>query len=967
MADSNTTETPVNPGEKRQRRPQGPARDPGQPPTRFDPAIAPVPDVGAFIDCVKDTVLDTALAYVRAGAYVHPCKATKEPLTPHGFHDGTIDEATIREWFTKWPHAEIGWALPTAVVVLDLDNKPGRNGKRALVEKSMAPLAAKTSAVTPSGGEHHFYLADNIAYRNCNDEVAVGVDVKTGGGYVILPAPGNGRRWSSCAALTPLPDDLKELLGVAVRIDEPEESAGPAKAYRGRTPFETNRLNELLDTIRFARQGERETVRHRACFIAGQYIAGGAFAAGQTENALAEATQRNSDKFKTLDAIMKAVRKSIARGQKFPRYAPGDAAPAKVEMRVDGLVRMTSKGAALKVCDPFTIIGRTEQLGLVIRIGDNGKPLLVAAADLHAPQARSTLAVRLTQAGLSVGPGAADHEALVRYLIDCDRAQLPTFHTLDKRGWHQLGGKLAFVHDEGVIGAAADSVLLDLGEPYLARRGTLKEWNERVARPHRQDRLIVFAISCALAGPLLFPLGQDSFGVHGHGPSSAGKTSAGRAALSVFTAPVSGMRQWTATTNAIESELQDANDSFELRDELTTVNVWTAREIIYRGFTGRGRSRLTRDAKRKQPITWRTIMFSTGEPSLDDILREAKGDRRGHLGGQDVRLMSLRVDKERLPHGVFETVKTVEEGEQAEQRLRQATDECHGVAGWAFIERLVQELQAQGTFKATALARLTEATAVIIGDHKVGEEARRVARHLAQIALAGELATEWRIVDWEAGAATQATATVFNWWIEDRGDGKTSRGQLEVVDILKRSLAIDRARWQPTESPFALPRVPHERLGFIDTDKDEVWLPGESMRLLFDVNASVAPKALKDADLIKRWDAGMQAQCSPPGEKRRRFYVLSLTKLTGDGSDEDKIPPKPRTLDEARRYCGAAWSIFEEELDWAARLDPCRRPRMQTLRLALGLIEDVELGIASSAWRTIDAFIHAGIVEDAAA
>ena len=579
--------------------------------------------------------------------------------------------------------------------------------------------------------------------------------------------------------------------------------------------------------IRFAHQGDRETVRHRACFIAGQYIAGGAFAESQTAHALAEATQRNSDKFRTLDAIMKAVRKSITRGQKLPRYAPGDAAPVKVEMRVDGLVRMTSKGAALKVCDPFSIIGRTEQRGLVLRIGANGKPLLASAVDLHSPKARGELAVRLTQAGLQVGPAAADHEALVRYLVDCDRAHLPTFHAFDKRGWHQIGDKLAFVHDEGVIGTQTDNVLLALGEPYLMRRGTLEEWNQRVARPHRKDRLITFAISCALAGPLLSPLGQDPFGIHAHGPSSAGKTVAGRAALSVFTAPVSGMRQWTATTNAIESELQDANDTFELRDELTTVNVWTAREIIYRGFTGRGRSRLTRDAKRRQPITWRTIMFSTGEPSLDDILREARGDQRGHLGGQDVRLISLRVDKERLPHGVFETVKTVEEGERAEQRLRQATDECHGVAGWAFIERLTQELKAQETFKAVVLSRLADRTAVLIGDHKVGEEARRVARHLAQIALAGELATEWEIVDWEKGAATRAAAMVFAWWIEDRGDGKTSRGQLEVVDILKRSLAIDRARWQPAQSAFEPPRVPRDRLGFIDAEAGEVWLPAE--------------------------------------------------------------------------------------------------------------------------------------------
>src|SRR6266700_2778202 len=34
----------------------------------------------------------------------------KHPRTPHGVKDATTDEATIRDWWTRWPDANIGIA-----------------------------------------------------------------------------------------------------------------------------------------------------------------------------------------------------------------------------------------------------------------------------------------------------------------------------------------------------------------------------------------------------------------------------------------------------------------------------------------------------------------------------------------------------------------------------------------------------------------------------------------------------------------------------------------------------------------------------------------------------------------------------------------------------------------------------------------------------------------------------------------
>ena len=51
----------------------------------------------------------------------------KHPRTQHGLLDATTDEATIRQWWTDWPDANIGFATGAAsgIVVLDIDPRHG--------------------------------------------------------------------------------------------------------------------------------------------------------------------------------------------------------------------------------------------------------------------------------------------------------------------------------------------------------------------------------------------------------------------------------------------------------------------------------------------------------------------------------------------------------------------------------------------------------------------------------------------------------------------------------------------------------------------------------------------------------------------------------------------------------------------------------------------------------------------------
>jgi hypothetical protein len=167
----------------------------------------------------KSAALAAALAYATHGLPVFPCRNDpanpaqhKKPLTKHGFKDATTDADAIRRWWRRWPNALIG--LPTGassgVAALDLDTKNGKDGFAAVPDwERRSPVLART----PSGGAHIYYQADGAPHCT-SDEIAVGVDTRGEGGYVIVP-PSAGYSWVNGELLTNLPalpawpDDLR--------------------------------------------------------------------------------------------------------------------------------------------------------------------------------------------------------------------------------------------------------------------------------------------------------------------------------------------------------------------------------------------------------------------------------------------------------------------------------------------------------------------------------------------------------------------------------------------------------------------------------------------------------------------------------------------------------------------------------------------------------------------------------------
>lgn len=146
----------------------------------------------------------------------------KVPITKHGCKDATTDITTIKEWWRKWPNANIGLAtgLDSGIGVLDFDAKPNVNEIISNFEKTFNLSIPITPMVFTGGNGYHYYFKINKVMSN-RTGILQGVDWRAEGGYVVLPPSihenGQQYQWIECANLrwfqpVPLPKDIENIV-----------------------------------------------------------------------------------------------------------------------------------------------------------------------------------------------------------------------------------------------------------------------------------------------------------------------------------------------------------------------------------------------------------------------------------------------------------------------------------------------------------------------------------------------------------------------------------------------------------------------------------------------------------------------------------------------------------------------------------------------------------------------------------
>lgn len=252
-------------------------------------------------------MLDRALAYARSGWAIFPLKPRdKTPLIKQWQDRATTDEKTIREWWGKWPDANIGLACGRSfIVAIDCD---GDQGIEAWAQFEIDHgLRYKTRvAITPGKkgngqGRHILFKAPpGIALSNTSGKIAKGIDTRAGNGYIVLPPSVHpdhlrGPRYEWENERAPIADMPQALIEVLTR----QEAATPAATPPAATSTHSNGQHDLshyadraftaeIATLRAATEGTRNGQLNRSAFALGQLVGAGLLDRSSVEIALTD-------------------------------------------------------------------------------------------------------------------------------------------------------------------------------------------------------------------------------------------------------------------------------------------------------------------------------------------------------------------------------------------------------------------------------------------------------------------------------------------------------------------------------------------------------------------------------------------------------------------------------------------------------------------------------------------------------
>ncbi len=613
------------------------------------------------------------------------------------------------------------------------------------------------------------------------------------------------------------------------------------------------------------------------------------------------------------------VRRAIAEAA--PVAAPKATIPAGFEMRENGLWRVPGEGKApFRVCGPFEIIAETRpqdgtDWGVLLRWHDRD----VTEHEWILPRrllAGEAVEVRqhLAACGLDVEASDGARRALVQFLAGAgspDRVR-----TVPTTGWYTpLTGGAVFVLPGRSVGTVTGEVVclaLETGPNIYQPKGTLPEWRDEVARRCLENSRLMLGVACAFAGPLAPLIGSEGGGFNLRGDSSKGKTTIIDAAASVWgapskTGPDAFVRQWRTTANALEQTAAAHNHVLLPMDEMGQADPKEVPETLYMLANGTGKDRARAAGGNRKPVTFTNIVLSSSEESAARLAEQ--GGRR-MKAGQEVRLLDIPAI---VPggYGCFDVLHGEPDGGAFAQAVRRAVLEQHGTVGPAFVEAIAAKLAGSVDFRAEVIARIDDWTRVNVPAGADGQ-VRRAAGRLALVAVAGEIATEFGLTGWPAGAASAAVGKVFRAWMDERG-GTGSREDMHLFSAVRRFIgAHGSSRFEPLRS-----EKPEDAGGQVEPALDDrlktigrvgyrwqettetgekVWIFGMQPEM-FDAEIAAplgmegkdARSRLGKAGMIRGEKAGGETRWTIkqriPGLGRPRLILIDGSKITG--GDED--------------------------------------------------------------------------------
>ena len=470
-----------------------------------------------------------------------------------------------------------------------------------------------------------------------------------------------------------------------------------------------------------------------------------------------------------------------------------------------------------------------------------------------------------------------------------------TFRLVRAPGWH--GAVYAIPGQAFAPGPNEIEIYIDPKSDahvgaFVLGDGSLKDWQERVAKPSRKSSRLRLSIAAALGATFLRPLGMSSFGINWFSDTSDGKTLCLVVAASVAgLVGAAGLPCWADSESGIEALARGHRDGVMMMDESADGEHQMPLEEKSRMIAfliARGHARkLSPIYERNHNLANREfliILLSSSERALGQIARTANARR---LGGEEVRFTDIPASEPgssgiidgnidlKPGKGLGETTKEFVETLQADAIKYQ------GHALRALLQRYVNDPRGLETLR--KYKQQFERECPIPCAHNAHY---RIRSNFALMYAAAALAIDYGILPWgrrstfgaiekcmrlalamlETGKTETASTTPI---IDLQSLGKTLKEQLSRAQILRvqrrQKVSKEQVRARQKADGFKI-----ESETYIKPDRLKHWIPSQPER-----NALKEHKVIitdrEDTATVEKKIGGIQG--------KPRYYAIDFRAL----------------------------------------------------------------------------------------
>ncbi len=516
------------------------------------------------------------------------------------------------------------------------------------------------------------------------------------------------------------------------------------------------------------------------------------------------------------------------------------------------------------ICGPIRVastLRRTDGSGWAIEVeyldaDDRLKRATISKIELNS--GRGPAFMHLLDTGLAIHSGIPAVAALLRAWPSAEHSW-----RTDAAGWFQdPDGVISFVEADGRVHQPPGAPVVHAAatDPRPMAAGSLQGWQDEVAALSAGNPALVFAISAALAGPLLRWSGFETAGFNVFGPSAVGKSLMLHLARSCTSAPES-VTPWGAAQTGLHRFSAEAQDGLLVLDAFPRdPDARHLKALLALGDdAGAGRIVSHRDPDGGR--RWRRVLLSSSELPLSACLLKKKRDVPAALAA---RIIDIPADH--AAHGIISEA----HGEDAVsfvRRLEAAMRRQNGHLLSSWLERVVADLPG---FRRDLTDRLP-VLAREVQDHCRAEapaspgQRPAVAERFALVGYAGELAIGFGLLPWAEGSARQAALAMAR--IAHPPPEPTDLvGIPGSLNLVRAYVARHAARIMDLDPEHPLEITP-DAIGW--RDDDHLYLRKQPVEEEFDDTDSIWGE-LRDRDIL-----------APGGEQRSLQYKMPDRKVLG--------------------------------------------------------------------------------------